>query len=151
MTPTTIPASGPVTIAGRVLTIEELPASAEYGLLQELRRGSKRAYGPGGYFARMAPVLAYLREKKLHAEHNQALAELTRLEATGVDPADDEADAYRRSPDGVACELFWRCRRSHPEVTQAELRAIITDANALDVHLQIRRVLAGDLGNDPTP
>jgi hypothetical protein len=41
----------------------------------------------------------------------------------------------------VAVELFWRTRKSCPDMKLEEIAAVITETNALDVHLQILEVL----------
>jgi hypothetical protein len=55
----------------------------------------------------------------------------------------DAAYEYRQTPDGVALELYWRTRRAHPEVTRDQLRAVVTEATAVAVHLLMLRALEG--------
>ena len=49
---------------------------------------------------------------------------------------------YRRSPDGVAEELYWRTRKTHPEAQRDEFRVVVNDVNALEVHLAILEAVA---------
>ncbi len=139
-----VAAGGIVPVAGQDFRVRPLSAREEVGLLRELGRRAKLAMGPGGYFARLQPRLAWLAEQKLGDVRALVVAELTRLEAVSELPGDDVIDEYRRTPDGVALELFCRTRREHPEVTERELRAVVTDANALMVHFAIVDAVTGD-------
>lgn len=141
---------GTIEVEGRLLTVQKLTVSGELALLSALRAGAKRSFGPGGYFQRARASLDWLRDQKMHAEHAQAVAEIARLEATGAGASDDATDEFARTPDGLAVELFWRTRKTHPEVTEREFRAGLSDANALDVYLSLRAAVS-DAGKAATP
>lgn len=144
MSTTTVPASGPVAFCGRELVVESLATAQEIGLLRAMRRLAKKQFGPGGFVQRGRPMLDWMRANGMAGEASAALAELVRMEGAGADPDDDVAEAARQTPEGVATELFWRTRRTHPDATLAELMSVVTDANALDVHLQILAAVRPD-------
>lgn len=147
-----VAAGGVVPVAGQDFRVRPLSARDEVALYRELGRRAKLAMGPGGYFARLKPRLEWLAANKQFDVRALVVAELTRLEATTELPADDVIDEYRRTPEGAACELFWRTRRDHPEVTEKELRAVITDANAGAVFQAVLdAVRAGDPKATPSP
>jgi hypothetical protein len=133
---------GIVAIAGREFHVKKLSTRAEYGLDAHLARRAKETMGPGGYFERAARVLDWLRDTKRVSEWRAMTEELTRLQCQlGAAPADTEL--YRQTPDGLACELWHRTRETHKEVTEADLRAVISDVNAPDVYYQLLEVLSG--------
>jgi hypothetical protein len=132
-----------VKVNDREISVLKLSANAEYGLGVMLGRRAKAEMGPGGYFARLAPALDWLRETKRTAEWSAALAEATRLQAApGVDS--DDLEAYRQTPAGLACEIFHRTRQTAPDVTEADLLAIITDVNALDIYRSLMDALTDE-------
>jgi hypothetical protein len=135
---------GTVTIAERVFEVAKLPTYGETGLYRELCKRAKAEFGPGGYFSVMKPQLNWLASEKMFAERAQVIAEITRLEASRTAVGDDVYEQYRLTPAGLACELYWRMRSTHPDVTEADLLAIITEANAVDVWVQLGEVLSAD-------
>jgi hypothetical protein len=140
-------AGGPVELrdaAGKVVTlfVLELSTQAEIGLLRKLRALARAALGPGSFFAAALPALNWMKEQGHHADRAHLMEIIGRLIATGGGVSDDAADEFRRSPDGVAEELFWRTRKTCPDVTLDELRAAINEVNALEVHLAILDAIA---------
>lgn len=143
-------AGGPVTAADRTFQVQKLSLQGEVTLRQALAEGAKREYGPGGYFAKMAPTLDWLKKSDRGAEFGEALRHLTAMEATGALPGDEAAERFRQSAKGVALELFWRTRRSHPDVALDHFEAVVTAANAVEVFLQLIDALT-DEKKSPTP
>lgn len=129
---------------GKTLTfvVQELSTAAEIGLLRRLRVMAKQALGPGSFYAAAMPTLNWMKEQGQHADRAQLMEIIGRLVATGGHVSDDAADEFRRSPDGVAEELFWRTRKTSPEAARDELKAVINEVNALEVHLAILEAIA---------
>jgi hypothetical protein len=46
-------------------------------------------------------------------------------------------EAFRATPDGVAVELYFRTRQTHPELNMDAIRAVVNETNAIEVHLAI--------------
>jgi hypothetical protein len=130
-----------VSVADRVLAILPLSIREESALVLELRRRVKESFGKGGYFERSSVALSWLKDQNRMAEFATAVQRIAELEAQGELPSGDPVDLFRQTATGVAIELFFRTRRTHPEVSLAELQSIITDANAIEVHLEILRAL----------
>lgn len=135
---------GSITIADRVFEIAKLPSYGEVGLWRELSKRAKAEYGPGGLFNVMKPQLAWLASEKMLAERAQVIAEITRLEAGKAGLSDEAVEEYRVTPVGLSCELYWRTRSTDKELTEADLLAIITEANAVDVWMQLGEFLRAD-------
>jgi hypothetical protein len=135
-------ASGDVVIGPLTLVVQELPVAGEVALLKRLRLLAKAALGPGSFYAAAQPTLKWLADQGLHADRAAVLESVARLIATKAAVSDDAADEFRQTPDGVAEELYFRTRRTHPEATLAELRAVVNEANAVEVHLAILEALA---------
>lgn len=141
--------SGPVAIGDVTFTAEELSIEGEVGILNRLRRLAKDALGPGGFYKNALPVAKWLREQGEGAEAAALLAETARLVATGG-PLDEAAVwEFRQTPAGVAAELYMRTRKAHPDTREDELRAVINDANVVEVRLQLLEALADPKA--PTP
>ena len=148
-----LPLGGVVTLApGKELFCRVLPFKEERALSNELARKVKAKMGAGGYFAANRGLLAWLREEKMTAEFSIAANRFAEMEATGELPMGNAVELYRASKDGVATEIFYRTRQSHPEVSLKDLEAVITETNAVDLHLELLRVLegAGPSGNEST-
>ena len=135
---------GLITIADREFYVRALGIRQEHALGVELRRRVKQSYGSGGYFQKCQAQLEYLKAAKLLAEFTAAVTRLTEMEANGELPSGDAVDQFRMTPDGVAIEVFYRTRDTHPEVTQKEFISIITETNAIEVHIQILKVLSDE-------
>lgn len=130
-----------ITIADRQFAILPLSIREENALLLELRRQAKNQMGAGGYFARSATALDWLKDQKRMAEFATAVARIAELEAQGELPQGDPVELYRATPAGVATEMFFRTRRTHAEVSLKEFESIIIEANAIEVHLDLMRAL----------
>lgn len=131
----TVRRSGPVQIGPVTFVVEQLSIEGEFGLLAYLRSLTKKALGPGSFYANSLPVAAWLKSRGEAAEAAALLAETAKLVATGAAPDDAAVWAFRETPDGVAAELFMRTRRTSPAATEAEIRACINEANVLEVRL----------------
>lgn len=141
--------SGPVAIGTLTLVVEELSIEGEFGILAHMRGRAKKALGPGSFYANALPVAAWLRASGEAGEAGALMAETARLVATGASVDDAAAWAFRETPDGVAAELFLRTRRTHPEATESEIRAVVNDANALEVRMGVLEALSAKKA--PTP
>lgn len=133
---------GVVSVAGQEFRVRKLSARGEDALARELGRRAKAAMGPGGYFARLKPKLEWLAAEKMFDVRVAVVETLTRLEALSELPASDVIDEYRATADGVACELFFRTREDHPAVSEKDIRAVVTAANALPVHAAVLDAVA---------
>ena len=134
--------SGVVEVAGRLFTVEKLPARQEEGLGNLLAKAAAKAVGKGGHFAAFKDELDWLRENGMAAEWQQLMATLPRLKLTGAPPL--SVDEFRRTPKGAALELYHRTRSTHAEAKLDEIEAIVTEVNAPDVAFQIGQVLTED-------
>lgn len=141
---------GMVTVGDRQLMVRKLTQSREIGLARELARLTKIGFGPGGYFAQAADALDWLRTTKRTAEWQAAMKEISSLQATGADPSGEAIYAFQQTAKGVAVELFWRTRETHPTVTIEELEAVINEVSALDIHFQIQEAVT-DQGKAQIP
>ena len=128
---------GTVTVAGHPLLVRKLTTDGELGLQAALRAGAEKAVGRGGLFERFRPRLDYLGETKQFHVLDRVVRELTLLEADGAAVTWEQVYAYRQTPAGAALELYHRTRLTHPGVSQQEIAALVTDANALHVSQQI--------------
>lgn len=139
-------AGGTVRLGDRAVYVAPLAIREEAALLDDLRRLAKEQQGD---FLR--PVEGLLdRLEKMKTPQAAARAALiletvARMEARRELPGDDAAHEARRTPRGVALELWYRGRKAHPTLSLAELEAVVTEANAAAVHAAILDALgAGD-------
>lgn len=132
---------GTVYVGDRPVPILKLSTAGEIAFQNDLARRAKKALGSGGYFERSRDALEYLKANKLYGEFELAVKHIAGMEAGGSLPSGEAIDAFRQCADGVAVELFWRTRKSCPDMKLEEIAAVITETNALDVHLQILEVL----------
>jgi hypothetical protein len=142
---------GTVRLADLCLYVEPLPFRLEEALLLDLRRLAKSL--DGDYYAACLPVLDRLakesKDNPQRAADRAAMVDaVTRMEALRVLPSGDAAEAARRTPKGVALELWYRARRSTPSLQLRELESVVTAANADDLFWQLLDALAGG-GDDP--
>lgn len=135
-------ASGPVEVGPLTFMVQELSVTGEIGLLRQLRSMAKKALGPGSFYANAQPTLEWLKQQGQHADRSHLMEIVGRLIATNAGVSDDAMDEYRRSSDGVAEELYWRTRKTHPEAQRDEFRVIVNEVNALEVHLAILEAIA---------
>lgn len=133
---------GPVQVAGREFLAAALTTDGELALWHHLRAVADRQAGPGGLFARMAPKLKWLRESGLEPEWRLATLETTRLAGSpGGGVTDEQVLEARFTPEGVAVELYHRTRQHHPDVPLDTLKAIVTEANAVEVFQAVDRAV----------
>lgn len=130
--------------SGTVLTCVKLDVIGEQRIMDELGRALLATYGPGSYFANAKPVLDWLGENKMHADRQQMVSELTRLVAVKAIPELGAIFEFRSTPDGLACELFLRTRKTHPDLAQAVIRADLNAVTAWQVATDLGRKLAAD-------
>jgi hypothetical protein len=142
-------AQGNVTIADLVFVVQELPTESEIGLRAKLRAEARKAWGPGSFYANVLPVAKWAREQGQQQDAAQMVASVAPLIARLDGASEDAAELYRQSPDGVAWELFFRTRKTHPEADRAEFRAIVNEVNAVEVYLAILEAIAP--GKELTP
>ncbi len=144
-------AGGEVAVApGLSFLVRELSMAAEVGLLNRLRLLAKRALGPAGFYANSQAMLDWMKAAGMHAERAACLATVADLQARGAGVSGDLVDDFRQSPAGVAEELFWRTRQTHPEATLDEFKAVVNDVNALEVHLAILDAVAPKKAETPS-
>lgn len=135
-------AGGTVQIGDRTVYVEPLPYRQEVALFDDLRKIAKSL--SGDFLRAVEPMLDRLEKMKTPAAAARAgviLETVARMEARQELPGDDAAEQARKTPKGVALELWYRSRRLHPTVDLAELEAVITEINADDLHWQIREAL----------
>lgn len=116
----------------------------EQSLQMMLSRETKRAMGPGGFFQAAKGELQYLKDNNMNAEFRIAVEAFAQMTGGKASPSLDAVGEYRMSPAGVALEMFWRTRKTHAEVTLKDFQTIITDANAMNVFIQILDIVSDD-------
>lgn len=141
-TPEQMLGTGAVTIGPLVLVVQEMPIEAEVGLRAKLRALAREQLGPGSLMANVMPVVKWLREQKEHGDAARIVEIVAPMLAMRAGVSEDAAELYRQSPDGVAWELFYRTRKTHPDATREEFRAVINEVNALEVHIAILDAIA---------
>lgn len=144
----TAPLTRLVRLGDRQVVLTALSVAEEEALGAELRKLAKATLGPGGYFAQAEASLRWLSDKGMVGVMRIAAERIAAMEATGAEPSPEMFDAARRSPAGVALELWLRARHAQPSLTLPEVQAVVTTANALDLYLQVQAVLAGG-SDDP--
>lgn len=144
-----INAGAPVKVEHLTFLVCGLSVAGEMSLLARLRSKAREALGPGGLFARTAPAIDWLRSQNRHADAAALQRTTAELVATGAADSDDATAEFQRSPAGVAEELFWRTRKTHPDVSLDELQAVVTDMNALEIHLAMYDALSQKKASTP--
>lgn len=135
----------PVTLPdGTVLTCQKFDLTGERRVLEELGRVLLASYGPGSYLANAKPALDWLTENKMHADRQQMVSELARMVATKALPTIEAILDFRATPDGLARELFLRCRKSHPDLAEPVIRTQLNPVTAWQVAADLERGLADD-------
>lgn len=135
---------GILELGGHAFRIAKLVVEREAELWRHLELEARKARGPGGLFSRMAPKLKWLRENGMGAEWTEAVQVITNLEAGNFKASEDEIFDFRRTPAGVAIEMWHRCRDAHPGTTLDEIRAVLTEVNAPDVYRRVQEIVRGD-------
>lgn len=136
-------AGGPVTVGpGITFVVQELPMEGEIGLRAKFRALARDAFGPGSFYANILPAAKWARDQGQHQDAAQLVGSVASLIATRAGASEDAAEVYRQSPDGVAWELYYRTRKTHPEADRNEIRACLNEVNALEVHLAMLEALS---------
>ncbi len=130
-------AGGNVVIGDRTLFVRVLGLREENALRLELSRRAKPAYGPGGLFQKMAPYTDWLKEQKRAAEFSIVIGRITEVAMFDEPLTDAAIEGFRMTPEGVAAEIYFRTRQTHAELSEADIRAVVTTANAVELHLAI--------------
>lgn len=146
-------ACGPVSIGPLTFLVQELPVEGEIGLRAKFRAMARDAWGPGSFYANVMPAAKWAREQGQHQDAAALVSAVAPFIATKAGASEDAAELYRQSPDGVAWELYFRTRQTHPDATQNEFRAVLNEVNALTVHVAILEALAPKVppGDGTTP
>lgn len=144
-----LPAQGEVKIGPLVFVVRELSVEAEVGLRAKFRAAARESWGPGSFYANVLPAAKWAREQGQHQDAAALVAAVAPLIAAKAGAGEDAAELWRQSADGVALELFYRTRATHPDATREEFRACVNEVNALEVYLQILQAL--DPGKAATP
>jgi hypothetical protein len=135
-------APGTIQIGSLIFAVQELSIEGEIGLRAKLRALTRESFGPGSFYANVLPVAKWAREQGQHQDAAALVASIAPLVATKTGASDDATEVYRQGPEGVAWELFFRTRKTHPESTREEIRAVINEANCLEVHLAMLEAIA---------
>lgn len=142
-------AGGPVKIGPATFVVRELTVEGEVGLRAKLRSLARDAFGPGSFYANVLPVAKWARDQGQHQDAAALVAAVAPLIAAKAGASEDATEVYRQTADGVAWELYYRTRQTHPEAERQEIRALINDVNALEIHLAMLEAL--DPGKARTP
>lgn len=114
-----------VTVAGRTLTLSPVAQREEIKLwkfLAGLATSAKKERAKQLYeIAMLAPTINM---------QNAASARVIEMCAPEVQPNGNELEAVRVTMAGVVRELYIRTRPAHPELTEKEISALVSDANA---------------------
>jgi hypothetical protein len=136
-------AGGTVKIGDLAVYVEQIPFSQQVGLLEDLRRLAKSQ--AGDYLKVIEPVLDRLaKDRSAEATARAAIfiETVARMEARQELPGEDAAETARRTPKGVALEIWHRSRRLHSSITLRELEAVIVgDETARTVHRELREAI----------
>ena len=135
-------AAGPVEVGALTFMVQELSVQAEIGLLRRMRSLARAALGPGSFYAAALPTLEWMKANGHHGDRAHLMRIVGELVATGGNVSEDLTEEFRQSADGVAEELFWRTRKTHPDAGRDEIRAVINEVNALEAHLGILEAIA---------
>lgn len=149
MTNGVVRAQGAVAIGPASFVVQELPVEAEVSLRVRLRALARQQLGPGSFYANIYPAAEYARKLGQHQDAANLVSSVAPLIATQVGASEDAAELYRMTPDGVAWELYYRTRETHPDAEMKEFRAVLNEVNAFGVYMQILRAI--DPGKAETP
>lgn len=133
------------------LVVEELVTDAEYSLRSKLRSLARDSFGPGSFYANILPVAKWARDRGEHADANMLVSQVAGMIASKMGASEDATEVYRQSPDGLAWEIFFRTRNTHPDVSQKEIRAVINEVNAIEVFVSMMEAIAPKALNTSTP
>lgn len=135
-------AGGTVTIGPVSFVVRELSIEGELGLRARLRALARDALGPGSFYASILPAVKFAREQGQHQDAAILVQSVAPLIATKVGASEDATEVYRQTPDGVAWELYYRTRQTQPDASRDEIRAVLNEVNALEVHLAMLEAIA---------
>lgn len=137
--------TGSVTIGDKVFTIMPLTQREERRLRLDWEALAKTKQSKR---IREAFAIASMAPSELLAQ-----AAAARVVDRFMTDIDDEAWMEARDcPEGVAIELFHRCRKTHPDATLDSFRLIVNSVNYEDVDDQIRKATSTNVaaaGEDP--
>lgn len=116
-----------VTISGRTFTLAPIPQRDElrfWNWLAAIAKTKKLERAKQLYeIAMLAPTINM---------QNAASARVVELSAPEMPPNGHEVEAIRVTPAGIVRELFVRSRAAHPDLTEKDFAALVSDANAED-------------------
>jgi len=139
-----------IEVEGQPVTLRRLPTSGEIALDREFQRRLKASWGPGGFAANAKGMLTFLREQGMIAELRMCMEKLTEMQATNAPPSWEATQEFRRTPAGVAAELFFRRDPTiHADLTERAVVAMVTAANAWEIHEAIMAGLSDDGKSGP--
>lgn len=122
---------GTVNAGGLSLTVTPLSQADEVRLYDRLRDRAKAAQG--NYLAANRAMV----DSADPRDRQTVVAELVRMEAERQPLSPQAVHLFRRTPEGAQVELYARTRVSHPQVTETDIAAVVTAANAVEVHEQL--------------
>jgi hypothetical protein len=134
-------AGGEIKIGRVSIFVRELPLAGEIRLRNKLAAMARDALGPGSFYANTLPVADWLRSQGRHGEASALLQTTGEMVANKSVLSGPAVDEFNQTPEGLVEELFWRSRADQPDLTRAEIAAVINDANADDVSRAIERAL----------
>jgi len=134
-------AQGVVTIGPASFVVKALPFEEEVSLRALMRAKARDAWGPGSFYAQVMPAAKFARENGEHRDADLMVQAVAPLIAMRAGASEDATDVWRRTPDGVAFEVYHRTRDTHPDCTLQEIRAVVNEVNAGSVFAQVARAL----------
>lgn len=132
---------GVLKIGAAEFFVRKLSVVRENALWDHLASEAKKSYGQGGFVEKGAGLLEWMASTGRGNMMEAALRKLVEMEAKDEPPSLAAIEKYRRSPDGVALELWHRTRDDHKDMTREKYRAVVNEVNALDLYLQIGDLL----------
>jgi hypothetical protein len=130
---------GTMAIGDRLLTVGSLSTRAERSLYFELAEMVAAEADP---FQRIAPVAERLLKEGKRDEHAVLIRIAAQATVGGDGPGPDTVMRARRTNPRVLCrELYRRAKPHHPELTEEELLAVITKANAEEVWMDFEEAM----------
>lgn len=134
--------TGTVTVGPKTLTVGPLSQADEVRLLDQLRAMLKAERGD--YLTANKAMV----EAAAPQDRGVVVETLVRMEAQREPISFRAADEYRHTPKGCAFELYTRAKKFTPGVTLAEVEAVVTAANCVEVAQQLAEAIAP--GKAPT-
>lgn len=147
---TAVEGGGIVDVGGTLFHVKPLSLNGEIALFDRHRAEARRAMGPGSFVEAAIPTIDHLRKIERHAEADFMLRAATSMVLTRAGVTDEVAEEFRRTPDGLALEMYHRTRETHPSVTEREFRAVINPVNAPDLFLKVVEAVSGPKEKTPS-